>query len=66
METVLYRKNLFILVIRSFDFSLLDLVGEVFRDILENDYKLVNASPKPIEDEVVIKFWYNPEEVRFQ
>lgn len=66
METVLYRKNLFILVIRSFDFSLLDLVVEVFRDILENDYKLKNASPKPIEDEVVIKFWYNPEEVRFQ
>lgn len=61
METVLYRTNIIIIVIRCFDFSLLDLVIEVFRDILENDYKLVNASPKPIEDEVVIKFWYNPE-----
>jgi hypothetical protein len=38
-------------------------VLEVFRVFLAKDYEAVCSLPKPIEDEVIISFWNNPEDV---
>lgn len=43
--------------------ELTQVVTHVFIALLELDYNCIINQPKSIEEEVIINFWFNPEEV---
>ena len=48
---------------KTYDYPKGAVEMEVFKMLLEEDSKKVEHVPMSIEDEVVINFWVNPEEV---
>lgn len=53
------------LVLKAYDFPKGLIEWQVVQMILEKDHQSLEKAPISIEDEVVISFWDNPEEVTF-
>lgn len=55
--------SFFYLVLKVYDFPKGLIEWQVIQMMLEKDHKFLETAPVSIEDEVVISFWDNPEEV---